>query len=145
MQLRILLLFLFITVGCDSQITSDLPSIPPLPVATPSVRILPPAPVLSQIVPSIGHRHQSTPLRILGSHFQPGATVSMGGRAFPVTFVSSEELRVTLIAQPEAALAAVIVSVQNPEGQRVQRGDLFRFVLGRVLNLKSEPKLSEKV
>jgi hypothetical protein len=80
---------------------------------------------IQSIVPNTGAAGESFPLRINGTGFRPGVSVSIGGVAVTPTFASSSTL--TAIA-PALDEGAVDVVVSNPDGlsARLERG--FTYV-----------------
>jgi len=78
-----------------------------------------PAPVVSSCVPNSGSRKQRLTVRIYGTDFQDGATVSFGSgiAVRRVSYVSPEQLNASIRIGPRAALAQRDVIVTNPDGQ----------------------------
>ena len=81
-------------------------------------RVLAPAPLLQQLVPSsLPADSQAHPLALKGQYFQSGAKVSVSGQWLSAAFVSAGELSVQLPATVFAAAADVPLFVLNPDGQ----------------------------
>lgn len=84
-----------------------------------------PAPALSAVTPAIGPTTGGISLSLAGQNFAAGATVTIAGK--PATATGSATLlTATLPAQP-GAFGLVPVVVQNPDGQKVSRSDLFAY------------------
>jgi hypothetical protein len=81
---------------------------------------------VQSVAPNTGTAGQETPIRVNGTGFESGATLSLDNVVVPSTFVSS-----TLItaAAPAHAAGAIDVAVTNPGGRasRLERG--FTYVL----------------
>jgi hypothetical protein len=93
-----------ITLGCDKS--------PPLSPTMLGV---------TSVIPTTGVSTASTPIRINGSGFERGATVSLDNVVVPSTWMSST--RIDTIAPPHAP-GAIDVAVVNPGGEasRLERG-----------------------
>lgn len=104
-------------LGCgDSPIAPTLRPAPggPLPLE------------VSSVSPRVGPAGVATPIRITGTGFETGATLTLDDVATPATFVDSR----TLTAQaPPRAVGDVDVVVSNPGGatSRLERG--FTYIL----------------
>ncbi len=90
-----LLAFVGISLGCGEPLTA------------------PSSLVVTSITPNSAHASNSTSVRIRGTLFQPGATVTLGGPATGVRVVSSTEITAFAGAHP---VGAVDVVVTNPNG-----------------------------
>ena len=106
------------TLGCDQTQPNN-----PSPIPTP-LRVV-------SVTPNTGSAGQETAIRVNGTGFESGATLSLDNVVVPSTFVSSSVI--TAIA-PAHAAGAIDVAVTNPGGRasRLERG--FTYVL-RVLSL----------
>jgi len=71
-------------------------------------------PTITDIVPNIGPATGGTAVTITGTNFVSGATVTFGGTAAIVTFVSSTQLD---IVTPVHTAGSVDVTVTNPDSQ----------------------------
>lgn len=94
---------------------------------TPTQPSPPPAQFRVQFVtPSSGPAGVATPIRVTGTGFQQGATLTLDNVVTPSTFVSSTQI--SAIAPPRAA-GSIDVVVTNPNGQasRLERG--YTYIL----------------
>jgi hypothetical protein len=82
-------------------------------------------PVITSITPQWGSTFGDTQLYISGSHFQEGATVTLGGAAASQVRVLSSSLIST--RTPAANEGAVSVVVTNPDGQSSTLSNAFTY------------------
>jgi len=68
---------------------------------------------IGYLSPATGPASGGTTVKIRGSGFQPGATVTFGGTTVPSTFVDSSTLQVST---PSGSAGGGRVSIQNPDG-----------------------------
>ena len=74
-----------------------------------------PAPILENVASDSGIITGGDIVKLVGEHFQEGASVTVGGdEILDVVFVSPTELSITI---PEAAVGAAEIVVTNPDGQ----------------------------
>jgi hypothetical protein len=87
-------------------------------------------PTLSALTPASGPAAGGIILTLTGTHFQPGATVTIGGTAATaVTVTSATQLTATTPASPAGSAAAVVaVVVTNPDGQRTALAGAFTYL-----------------
>jgi hypothetical protein len=107
------------TLGCDAR----SPSGPTRPTDGPAV---PAALTVSEISPNTGSTLGVALVRILGTGFQVGATVTLDGDATSVTVVSSTAITATA---PAHAAGTVDVVVTNPGGQSGRLTEGFTYVV----------------
>ena len=69
---------------------------------------------IGYLSPATGPASGSTDVKIRGSGFQPGATVTFGGTTVQGTFVDSSTLQVST---PSGSAGGARVSIQNPDGK----------------------------
>jgi len=93
--------------AATTTVTVDEPTVPT------------PAPVVNSCDPNSGSRKQKLTVRIYGADFQDGGTVSFGSgiAVRRASYVSPEQLDVSIRIGPRAALAPRDVIVTNPDGQ----------------------------
>lgn len=97
-----------------------------LPLRTSAPPYCPP-PELLRITPAAESTLGGVPLVLSGQHFLPGITVTVAGYpAGALTAMSSTQLIATL-PRHLGAFGLVPVVVQNPDGQRASRSDLFAY------------------
>lgn len=83
---------------------------------------------LQQVRPAKASTAGGSELRLQGAGFERGASVSIDGvQVADVTYVSARELLLKAPARL-GAFGRVPVTVQNPDGKRVLRDDLFAYV-----------------
>jgi PKD repeat protein len=87
---------------------------------------LDPAPVVAAVSPSSGTAAGGTPVTITGLHFQPGASMTVGGVAATQVVVVDES---TITARTPAGVVGVrAVSVRNPDDQAATLTAGFTYV-----------------
>jgi hypothetical protein len=103
-------MLVMLTAACGGTPTTPSPS--------------PLGPTVTLIVPSMGPTESSVDIRIVGTRFEPGATVTMDGPLANVAVASST--LITATAQPHPA-GAVDIIVTNPDGRsaRLPGGYLY--------------------
>ena len=79
---------------------------------------------IGYLSPAAGSASGGTTIKIRGSGFQPGATVTIGGVTVPGTFVDSSTLQVST---PSGSTGGARVSVQNPDGTSYFLDAGFRY------------------
>lgn len=85
-----------------------------------------PQPNVTGVAPASGTANGGTTITIIGSNFQPGATVSLGGTpASNVSFVSDTTLTATT---PAHASGLVSIVVANPDAQNATRANAFTYL-----------------
>lgn len=85
------------------------------------------APLIDSLSPGAGPNCGGPLLVVTGQNFASGTKVTVGGMAAAdVSVWSSTRLTARLAAAPGATGPAEVI-VQNPDGQRAARGDLFRY------------------
>jgi len=77
------------------------------------VNLVTPPLSIGYLSPATGPASGGTTVKIRGSGFQPGATVTFGGTTVPSTFVDSSTLQVST---PSGSAGGGRVSIQNPDG-----------------------------
>jgi subtilisin family serine protease len=84
---------------------------------------LPAIPTITSVSPSVGAQGASLTVTVVGTNFQPGATVSFGaGITIGTTTVSSAtQISIALAIAPTATAGPRDVSIANPVGQSVIR------------------------
>lgn len=76
------------------------------------------APTISSLSPSSAAQNSpNTNVTIDGSNFQSGATVKAGSNSISASFVSSNQLKVTLSSSLLLTVGAIPVQVTNPDGR----------------------------
>jgi hypothetical protein len=88
--------------------------------SAPSNRVL-----VANVSPATGPTVGANTVRIMGSAFQPGATVMIGDQAVPATVQSSSLIVVTM---PAHEAGAVDVVVTNPTGETARLGGGYTYV-----------------
>ena len=114
-----LLAVVVVTFGCG-----DSPA-PPLTAPTPTPAPTSTALTVTVVAPSTGLAGVATPVRIGGTGFLTGATVTFDGVPAPATVVSSVSISTTAAAH---ALGTVDVVVTNPGGESSRLADGFAYV-----------------
>jgi hypothetical protein len=86
---------------------------------------------VNSVSPNIGPSGQATPIRVNGTGFREGATLTLDNVAVPSTWVSSTLITATA---PPRAVGPIDVVVTNPGGQasRLERGFTYILVLTRL-------------
>ena len=110
------LLVLGISLGC----TQSSPSIGPSPTPTRA------ALTVTSVLPNAGPAGRAGEVRILGTGFQPGATLTLDGAATNVNVVSSVVINATT---PIHAAGSVDVVVTNPDGQSARLSDGYTYAV----------------
>ena len=101
--------------GCGDNTPDDVVG-PPPPAA---------APQITSVTPAVGATGVSTSLTIVGSGFQAGATLTIGGVAVPLIVQSTVR---ALASAPPHAPGTVDIVLTNPNGERAQVAGGFRYV-----------------
>ena len=104
-----------------------------------------PAPAISSVDPATGPTSGGTTLTIIGSGFQPGATVTIGGvSASSVTFVSSTALTAVTPLGPinEQATQPKDVTVKNPDGVTVTKSGAFIYTIPALRVISFSPPVA---
>lgn len=105
---------------------------PPEPAAAPVPGLIPqalsgPAPLLTSVSPYIGPATGGTVVTVSGKNFRPSLSVRIGGiPCSDVRVLSSTQVAVGLPASP-GAFGLVPITVSQPDGKSVTRGDLFYY------------------
>jgi len=79
---------------------------------------------IGYLSPATGPASGSTNVKIRGSGFQPGATVTFGGTTVQGTFVDSSTLEVST---PSGSAGGVRVSIKNPDGTSYSLDAAFTY------------------
>jgi len=91
----------------------------------PSPPSAPAVPIVTLVVPSMGPTESSVDISIAGSHFLPGATVTMDGPVTNVVVVSSTLIRAAALPHPAGAVDVVVT---NPDGRSGSRTGGYTYV-----------------
>ena len=88
-----------------------------------------PAPTASNVAPAAGPSNGGTAVTISGANFQPGATVTFGGKSAQVTLSNSTTLTVSTPAASanEEQGLPVDIKITNPDGQSVTLAQAFQY------------------
>ena len=89
-------------------------------------------PTLSAVTPVRGSTAGGTSVTLTGTHFQPGATVTIGGTAATAVTVTSATQLTALTPAGAAGPAAVVVT--NPDGQQATLASAFTYNTPPVLS-----------
>ena len=85
----------------------------------------PPGPLnVSSVVPSTGPTDAASTVRVFGTGFEPGVTVSLGGPATNVSLANSSMINATV---PPHAEGTVDIVVTNPSGESARLSAAFRY------------------
>jgi len=104
-----LLALVGVTVGCEGRSPSG-----PTPPAPPTTPAAVPQASVTAVSPNVGSTAGGTPVRISGTGFQPGATVTVDGTAIRVYVENGTTIH---LSTPAHAVGTVDVVVTNPGGQ----------------------------
>jgi hypothetical protein len=107
--------FALALAGCGEDGPDDVVG-PPGPTA---------APQITSVTPSVGGAGVNTGLTIIGSGFQAGATLTIGGVAVPLTFQNAARASATA---PPHAPGLVELVLTNPNGDRATMAGGFRYI-----------------
>lgn len=143
-QYRFPALGLGLLVSATLAACSDNNTSPPTPFDMAGQSDLPSGSVtLAGVMPTVGPLAGGTQITITGTGFATGAKVYVSGvLASAVTVVSSQQITATIPAAPGGAVGLVEIAVENPDGARVMRSDLFGYA--RVI-LKFDQAVSKTV
>ena len=98
------------------------------------VRAPGPPPSITEIVPDLGSITGGTPLRLWGTGFEPGMTLTLGGPMMHPA-VSGDQ---AFILTPAGAAGTHDVVVTNPDGQRATRAAGYTYASPSTFDLNGE-------
>src|SRR4030095_2006625 len=102
-------------LGCSDSSSSPMHT--PTPVPPPPTPVVPTVFTVRLMSPTSGTTVGGDYIRVTGTGFRSGVTVSIDGVIVPVTRVTDTTIDARTVAH--AALGAVDVAVMNPDGQTV--------------------------
>ena len=115
--------FLLLAIACGDGSTGPPAVVPAAPVAPVAPAAPAPAPSISRLSSQAGSTLGTTPLSILGTGFQAGATVTFGGVAAGSSFSNG----MLHLSTPAHVAGAVDVVVTNPDGQTTTAAGAFTY------------------